>query len=732
MPDRSLPEHRLSERLLREPEPPAFRQPSGSATPGGSPEQGNPRSTASGATLTPTAEPILGPATGPVATIPRQTPAAPAKEQPLSHAAITHAILADIAQGGDVRDLDPSLRKLAQLALHKQTQTPLTIGLLGPSGSGKSFALGRLIDQIAALARAAGTAAHTPFTKNVLAIKVDASHFSRDTASSIANALHEALTRACPALAGEALLATRDPRAALREASDQLAVARKHLENERRTLEEADSRRARLTETVLYDTPGSLLENYIRRRRGSIERSLSRFGVNGDLLRAYKDMVREAADANGIGSQFNSVLHAFWSQPGQSGRLGWAAVLLLLSWGIGAAIDRQGFWLGGLRAEQGTAGIAAWLVDHMSWFGLAQKISLAGAGLFILLNIWHGWRYLTLVGHGRRLLEQDLRERRQDIEQFLAHQTLQVDRLANEVETLSRRVNETEKRAGLRGTDHFDTATQAFIDDQATQSGARTSAFFSAISRILDGRATPLPPPGAPERILLFIDHFDALPPAEARASLALLHRFLSPHFLLVVAFDPAIFGAEKDDMLDRLVQIPFQPGAASSLDYTHYIHKLVGRASETAPALDAVPLPLDPSHCVLETPFTDHEVRWIAALAPLAGSSPRAVKRFVNLYRLLRHGMAEGSDGDAGNALLALLLAVETGGTAEERSCLARALDTEPASGEAETAPLQLPQPSPRLAQALASLATEGIALGLGKARGLYAITRLFSLHGL
>lgn len=627
------------------------------------------------------------------------------------------AIIADTAHGADAYDLDPSLQKLAELALHRQTQTPLTIGLLGPAGSGKSFALNRLLDLIASLARAAGSASRTPFLKKLVAIKIDAARFGRDTANGIASALHEGLARSHPALAAEALLAARDPRIALREASELLAQARRHLEAERRTLEEADSRRATLTETILYDTPSSLLENYIRRRRGTIERSLSRFGINGDVLRAFKDMVRSASETSGPGAKLTSVLNAFWSYQGQSGRLIAAFLFLLLGIGIGAAIDHQAFWLGGLRVDQTSASVARWLESRMSWFGFARQIAFAAAGLYLILNLWHGWRYLTLVGEGRRLLQQDLAERRQDIDQFLAHQTHQVDRLVAEVEALSRRVSEAEKRAGLRHHNAVETESAPFSDQQAT---ARASAFFRAVGQILDASQAHPSAPDTPERILFIIDHFDCLPPAEARESLALLRHFLSPHFLLIAAFDPHVLGDDAENQLDRLVQIPFQLSAATpSIDFAQFVQGLATTSKAPSSARPVTALPgVDATQSALDAPLSDAEVAKLAALAPLAGGTPRVVKRFVNLYRLLRGGPSDGA--------LALLLAAEAGGTAEELQALTLALS----STVPENTAFDLPGASPRLRRALLAAREGETSLTLAAARQAAQTAHIFSLR--
>src|SRR5580704_5264371 len=78
---------------------------------------------------------------------------------------------ADRPDGPDALGLDAPLGLLAGLAAHARTETPLTIGLFGPSGSGKSFALTKLIRSIEDL-RAASTP-DTPYIGEIVTLRVD-------------------------------------------------------------------------------------------------------------------------------------------------------------------------------------------------------------------------------------------------------------------------------------------------------------------------------------------------------------------------------------------------------------------------------------------------------------------------------------------------------------------------------------------------------------------------------
>jgi len=114
----------------------------------------------------------------------------------------------------------------------------------------------------------------------------------------------------------------------------------------------------------------------------------------------------------------------------------------------------------------------------------------------------------------------------------------------------------------------------------------------------------------------------------------------------------------------------------------------------------------------------SDAEAALLAELAPVAGMSPRAVKRFVNLYRVVRTQAAEIKTE------LALMLALDLGGTDAERSAVAAAL-----AEEADEADLDLAQLGPRIAGALHDAAATG--LKVEAVRKAAAIVWRYSLRG-
>ncbi|ACK49095.1 conserved hypothetical protein [Methylocella silvestris BL2] len=562
---------------------------------------------------------------------------------------------------------DAPLALLAELALHRRTQTPFSIGLLGPSGSGKSVALSRLIEGVERLAAAARGATSSPFLANILTLRVDAADLDGPAATALAGALYARLALDQPQLAVEASHAARDPGLATREAFERLDSVSRKLESERRLLEEADGRRARLTDTVLYETPGSKIDAFAARTRGRIAATMSRFGAPGDPLLAYKDRVRTLADARGP-SRLGFFADAFWGLKGQSSRIVWAIIFALAGFGLGVALAHQATWLDWLRAQPQMAVAAEWIAAHIDWLATFRGAFYVGAGLMLLSNLWRGLRLLRLVFRGEQLLNADLLERRREADAFLGHQSRRVQDLASEVDRLSRKAAEAERRAGgLNIANPALAEPSPFAADLIKQQAQR---FLAAVGALVQKQAEGAeakssgPSGGAAQRIILALDNLDLVPAARA---LEILSCAPGPGFVSLIAVNPARFADAEID-LEKWISAPFSIGElAARRDPAAQVHNLLSASSEASNI--AAP---DAARCALDEPLSDFETRLLAALAPVAGPSARRLKRFVNLYRLLR---AQWPNDPERRACLALALALDAGGTKEDLSALEAAV---------------------------------------------------------
>jgi len=603
--------------------------------------------------------------------------------------------------------LDTPLELLAELASHSRTQTPLAIGLFGPAGCGKSVALNKLVAAIERLAAAAAASAGPgPFLAHIAIARIDAANLEGQPAAALAEALYARLAAVAPALALEASHAARDPDLAARAAFEQLDAARQKLEVERRALDEADARRAKLAETLLYETPGSQIDAFASRRRGAVKTAMASFGFAGDPLIAFKDLVAEAADSRGP-SRTGFALRAFLGLKGQRTRIVAAILLFAIGLGLGAAFEHQSGWLGLLRAQPQTAAAADWSASHADWLLGLRAAAFAGAGLALLSNIWRGLRLLGLVRRGESLLKAELDDRRRDSDGHFGHQTRRVETLTAEVERLSRQAAEAERRAGaLRGANPALAEPSPFAADAHAQEARRFLAAAGALAaRGANGFAHGAAA-GSPRRIIVALDNLDALPPARARAILAQAHSLLGPGYVSLIAVDPARLDGHSGDLppvrLDKWIGAPLQVGEiVARQDAAMQIRDILGGAQGPGAAKTAAALP-DASHCALDEPLSEAETEMLATFAPLAGPSARAVKRFVNLYRLLR---TQWRDRPEQRGALAFMLALDAGGSPAEIAAVQGALAS--SGGDAAFDPYH---GGPRLASILAALgATQG-----------------------
>lgn len=165
---------------------------------------------------------------------------------------------------------------------------------------------------------------------------------------------------------------------------------------------------------------------------------------------------------------------------------------------------------------------------------------------------------------------------------------------------------------------------------------------------------------------------------------------------------------------LARLIQTPFTLTAADAPGWSAFVDRLAGRAAPPAPRAQRAS-----NGSTLDLPLAEPEAKLLATLAELAGPSPRGVNRLVNLYRLARH------DAPDDLAALACQLALEIGGTRQERDAVAKAIaSSDPA------APFSAPDAGPRVATGLdAAAAAQGGPVTTASAKRAGAVARMWSI---
>ncbi len=571
--------------------------------------------------------------------------------------------LADQLAGPDALGTGALLSVVAELAAHKNAESPFCIAILGAAGSGKSFALARLAASVEALTSQASGAHKTPFLSRVTIVRADAGHLDGEPMAAIAGALCAGLNQSAPELVEEASRAVRDPYAAVADAAERLDQAQRRLHLERDHLNDVEGRRARLFDTLLYETPGSQVDAYARNNRPRIASRLQAFGFSGDPVLGYKDLVGSLAAVQGPSGRAATALRALWAFKGQTRLLIYAFILVLIGIGLGWAIAHQASWLSPLRSTN-ASWVADWFDAHMGDIATLSKAAFAAAAIAIGLNLWRAFRFLQPVWRGVTLLKTELANRRHELENASAHQTRRVDGLAAEVERAARLHADADRRAGGASLQSSLKETNPF---QSTSGKSQALHFVTTLSTLIGQR---LSRSDTPQRILFMLDGLDALPPARACEILDAAHKLMShPAFVSVIAADPQRLneaGPGGQAQLEKWVQVPVRIDATAQ-DQTGFMMHLLDQS--VGAATPPVPLAVDTKGSSLDRPFSPEESELLTQLAPLAGSSTRSLKRFVNLYRLTRPLVPDHWP------CLALMLALKSGGREAEMDVMAHAM---------------------------------------------------------
>jgi len=610
----------------------------------------------------------------------------------------------------DALGIGPAMRRLAELCAHRSAETPLTMLLLGAAGAGKSFALGRLLDDVRAFASGAATTARSPFLPRIAVARVKAAT-ADEAAADIAAAIHHALCSPAPggaSFAGwaeDVAFTAGDPQQNVREASDRLAELRQRHDAEKQGLQDVETRRARLTETLLFDSVGAQVDAFVRTNRSAIESRLEGFGfTDADPVRTWKTLVRDHAANRGALARARGFLYALWGYRGQMRLIVLAVLFVGAAWLIRAAEPPQAAWIADLLNRPSLDAVQAWIARNGEVLSLTRNAALWAAAGALLINVIRALRFRRLVRRGALLLQADVAAHRRDIDALASEGNARVADAAREVAAQTERLAHAQRRADAAGTV---TATLAptYFHAEPDSAGARAQSYIEAVAaRIGDGS------PEAPQRIVTALDGLDMLPAAEAAACLRQARVLLDhPGMVLIVASDLEHIKAGLRDgdgerpervaeTIARLAQVTYTIGPAPDPALAELVRSMIGQKSP-APDAPAAAAP-DASHSALDEPMRPGEPELLAALANMAGATPRQVKRFVNAYRLARADVTLF-------APLALAMAVECGGSQEERNAFADAL----AGARHEDAEVSAPAGPHRLAVAFRTAAAAQIA---------------------
>lgn len=689
---------------------------------------------------------------------------------------------ADTPEGPDYLGITRDVEALAAVVTAKNTPLPLSIGLLGDWGSGKSFFMRKLEERVRSETGKPGNC------ESVVHLWFNAWHYiDTNLWASLAASIFEGLARALDEgeVEGDevqrANLKARilERTAHLRDVQAQAETRKRHLSRE---LRDEESRLERLdTEerTLVHQLSARELARAAYRhvvRTPEVADKLDKLAEETGISRgrlAVDEARAELLRMNGARRRVWMALQMVRDEsPGRRAALLLGLVLLpaaalaLAGGGLVFLVDRLTQWEWGAGALEVMAGAAG---------ALAVAVGTVRAALGpVWAKLREGWRIVREAKRGtddklrqeRRLRRQSLEERRELVRQARLEAEQQIQATTQELHTLSEQLAEL----------HPDRRMGAFIRERSGSGDytrhlgviARARSDFEKLTRCLN--AVLHPPQGAPKppdvarigRIVLYIDDLDRCPEDKVVEVLQAVHLLLAFElFVVVVGVDSRWLlhslrqhsgaldrpSAEEDDRLaepdrahqkstplnylEKIFQVPFTLRPMGVAGYQTLIEELSAprdRAAgqdardETpadgppvngpAPVSPSSPSPepvpgavtsisaedisnpggtppaepvIPPSGAALQLDLYPWERGFLAALYPLI-PTPRAAKRLLNVYRLIRGGLDErqlqhvAGDHDAGQyRAVLLLLGMLTGYPAEATVVLRDLVEREP-----------------------------------------------------
>ena len=602
-------------------------------------------------------------------------------------------VMTDAREGPDLFGVSEAMRPFADLCLAPDAETPFALALVGGRGTGKSYALRRLLEAIDEGARKAPSR-----LARVVVAQVEAAGAGAPAAA-IAGAVHRALTQSSQyaQLAEEAAQATVDPAHAAAAAAERHDETIGRLEQERRARDEVEGRRARLADALLFDTPGSRIDAFARAGRAGIEAKLRRFGFDvGDADVNYRRLVR---DLHGLraGSRASVFVRAIFGYRGQLRLLVLAILAFALAFGLTKLRGGSGDDLAGRFAQLGPA--LDWMKAH------DETLEYVGEGLFIaglaavLANLWRAASFTGLLFRGLRMLHIDLRERRRELDAGAARLERRVASLQMDADAAQTRAETLARKAGGASASTPAEGPAFLAEGESPEAGAR--AFLAELGRAMSAGAT-----AAPQRLVIALDGLDSLTPDEARRFLETARRLAGPGVAIIAAADMSRLGPDARGFCESLFDAAFDVealGASTGMRGAGRLLEAPSTAPVAEPRLSSVTEPLDAP-----------EVEFLKVSAALIGPRPRTLKRFYNAYRLARMT-------DAPRGALALSLAALMAPDPSLASALRWTLETD--------GPFVAPASPVALRVVFEALLAEGI--GRDAARGAFEAARRFAPWG-
>jgi hypothetical protein len=640
-------------------------------------------------------------------------------------------------QGTDLLGIERDVKSFATLLASNTFTPPLSVGLFGNWGSGKSFFMERLQKEIAALAsEAAGAGFATRFHTRIVQIKFNAWHYVE---GNLWASLVEHIFRNLKLSEHEEPSVTDERRAfflgkldeaVAKETAAKVTIAAATAQSEELTKRIAAESKASESATAhLLETTKLALRDLVQLDPG--QREAVRVAVADLGLENARAAAGEAADGldalRAAGGEVRQVVRWAVHGPGAVTRL-----LLFAAALFGGALLAAG---AAYLATTQWARTLAWIVPFLATLG-AWAAAIAKAAKPVLEKVERARKVVSTAYDKAESARQ---------EQIAALEKQQKDAAAS-LEAARAQLEEADRirAAAQKELAHLgeDRKLVRFIDNRLASDDYRkflgvlavVRSDFETLSRLMsDSAVAAAAGPHRIDRIVLYIDDLDRCPPRFVRDVLQAVHLLLAfKLFVVVVGVDArwvsrslereyhdqlrpetapgtsspvAGYGATAYDYLEKIFQVPFWIEPLSEEATRSLLSGMVNvrtrekgvhvqpedRVPTPGPRAEPPPIvPTEPVVPVSTTPKTepaaprpgDHrlfpaallleeaELRSMHALAPLVGRSPRSVKRFANVYRILRAAKTPAElarfvgDGNAPGeyGFVLLLLAIITG----------------------------------------------------------------------
>jgi tRNA A37 threonylcarbamoyladenosine biosynthesis protein TsaE len=600
----------------------------------------------------------------------------------------------DEAWTSDPLGIRRDVETFAALLASKSLEPPLSIGLFGPWGSGKTTFLRRLrraVQRRADDARATIAASRpTPFVSNVVHVDFNAWHFAEEALTS---SLVDTILRALSAyIKDDKQIAGKAWRQQKLEA---LETTKRKVEAAK-AVERAAQARVSEAETSLTDTQAKAaqaatsLQGVLQGVWSATKQVLqtSRVVKDSGVLDAVGDTIRSTEDLHGR-------LEALRKRPARLlGDLGWSKSLVFAA--LVLVVPPLMAWLTNLVTDYQVVQLLSFATATLSVIGVwaraatgavykvdtaltevadayAKRLAEDAGVITAEKELDAAYGSAATAAAGLQVAREELaRARAEAANAALPAQMLQLVSSRIDAQTYNQELTTLSlARADLE-------ALSILLRDQRSDAASVSEAAAAAAD------AAPEPPARAVDRVILYIDDLDRCKPTDVVRVLQLVHMLLAFElFVVVVAVDarwveealmqsyqwladgreawadgssgkeagvpmPKPGRVSPQDYLEKIFQIAFWLEPMTASRAASYLASLVRTPSreESISELgifqevqmgtrDSVPL-------FIKVEIAGIELDYMRYLAAYVGSSPRRVKRLVNAYRLIKAGLSD------------------------------------------------------------------------------------------